>query len=93
MKTQLSSSFGNTPGWFTALLTQEVRSETSWAKATPNDNKPDAQHDHSSVFPPIVSQVKINGSTLLVTGRPIIIGSADDPYSTRQFQLTATQFR
>jgi len=76
-------------------LQLEVRSETSWAKATSNNNVPDAQHDHSSVLPPIVSQVKINGSTLLVTGKPIIIGSADDPYSNRQFQLevTATQLR
>jgi len=44
---------------------------------------------------PIVRQMKISGSTLLVTGKPILIGSMDDPNSNRQFQLevTATRLR
>ena len=76
-------------------LQLEVRTETSWAKTAPNKVEPDPQQEHRSVLPPIISQVKINGSTLLVTGRPIIIGSVDDPYSNRQFQIevTATQLR
>ena len=36
---------------------------------------------------PVIRQIKIEGSTALVLGKPIIIGSADDPNSKRQFQL------
>jgi hypothetical protein len=43
--------------------------------------------DHASALPPVVRQIKINGDTLLVVGKPIVIGSADDPNSKRQFQL------
>ena len=39
---------------------------------------------------PVVRQIKISGSTLLVTGKPILIGSMDDPNSKRQFQLEVT---
>jgi hypothetical protein len=39
---------------------------------------------------PIVRQMKFNGSTLLVTGRPIVIATMDDPNSNRQFQLEVT---
>jgi len=44
---------------------------------------------------PIVRQMKFNGTTLLVTGRPIVIATMDDPNSSRQFQLevTATKLR
>jgi len=44
---------------------------------------------------PVIRQIKISGSTLLVTGKPIIVGSMDDPNSKRQFQLevTATKLR
>lgn len=46
-------------------------------------------------LPPIVRQIKISGTTLLVTGKPIAIGSMDDPNSNREFQLevTATKLR
>lgn len=46
-----------------------------------------ADHDRTPFSPPIVRQIQINGSTLLVTGKPILIGSMDDPNSNRQFQL------
>ena len=47
--------------------------------------------EHSGAFlPPVVRQIKINGSTLLVLGKPIMIGSVDDPNSRRQFQLEVT---
>ena len=36
---------------------------------------------------PIIRQIKISGSTLLTVGKPILIGSMDDPSSKRQFQL------
>jgi len=45
---------------------------------------------HSTFTPPIISQIKINGTTQLVIGKPMIIGSGDDPYSNRQFQLEVT---
>ena len=47
--------------------------------------------EHSgAMLPPVVRQIKINGSTLLVVGKPIMIGSVDDPNSKRQFQLEVT---
>jgi hypothetical protein len=51
--------------------------------------------DEPSKIAPIVRQIKIEGATLLVVGKPILIGSADDPNSKRQFQLevTATRLR
>lgn len=39
---------------------------------------------------PIVRQININGSTIATPGKPILIGSVDDPNSNRQFQLEAT---
>jgi hypothetical protein len=40
--------------------------------------------------PPVVRQIKISGDTLLIVGKPILIGSVDDPNSKRQFQLEVT---
>ena len=47
------------------------------------------------MVPPVVRQIKISGTTLLATGKPILIGSMDDPNSKRQFQLevSATKLR
>src|SRR5579884_3050687 len=55
----------------------------------------DLDKQPSTDLGPIVRQMKISGSTLLVTGKPILIGSMDDPNSNRQFQLevTATRLR
>jgi hypothetical protein len=39
---------------------------------------------------PVVRQIQINGTTLLITGKPMLIGSVDDPNSNRQFQLEVT---
>lgn len=74
-------------------LQLEVKSEISWTKHENVDIDPRASH--STFTPPIVSQIKINGSTLLTIGKPLTIGSVDDPYSNRQFQLevTATKLR
>lgn len=46
--------------------------------------------DPTSKLGPIIRQIKIEGSTLLAFGKPILIGSADDPNSKRQFQLEVT---
>jgi hypothetical protein len=49
----------------------------------------------NSVNAPVIRQMKISGSTMLVEGKPLILGSMDDPTSKRQFQLevTVTQLR
>jgi len=39
---------------------------------------------------PLLRQLRINGSTVVVTGKPIAIGSVDDPNSKRQYQLEVT---
>jgi len=39
---------------------------------------------------PIVRQLKIGGTVLLPLAKTIVIGSADDPNSKRQFQLEVT---
>jgi len=65
----------------------EVRSEISNLDVS-------AGREHSNL-PPVVRSIKINGTTLLVVGKSILIGSVDDPNSNRQFQLevTATRLR
>ena len=69
-------------------LRLDVRSDVSNLDLT-------SDHDRTLETPPIVRQIKINGSTLLVIGKPILIGSMDDPNSNREFQLevTATKLR
>jgi hypothetical protein len=69
-------------------LQLEIRSDVSNLDMSP-------AHDHDALPAPIVRQIKINGSTLLITGRPIIIGTMDDPNSNREFQLEviATKLR
>src|SRR5690348_12852747 len=52
----------------------EVRSEIS-------NIDTNSAHDRNPALPPIVRQIKISGSTLLVAGKPITIGSMDDPNS------------
>lgn len=54
-----------------------------------------AEHAPSPETPPIVRHIQIAGTTLLTTGKPILIGSMDDPNSNREFQLevTATKLR
>ncbi len=47
-------------------------------------------HAEASMPGPMVRQIKISGDTSLVVGKPVVIGSADDPNSKRQFQLEVT---
>jgi hypothetical protein len=49
-----------------------------------------AGSEASTRLGPVIRQIKIEGSTALVLGKSIIIGSADDPNSRRQFQLEVT---
>jgi hypothetical protein len=61
----------------------DVRSDFS------NLASPEEQHSTQ----PIIRQIKINGRTVTSLGKPVIIGSVDDPNSNRQFQLEATVTR
>lgn len=47
----------------------------------------------SGLSAPVVRQIKISGDTLLVVGKPMLIGSADDPNSKREFQLEVVATR
>jgi hypothetical protein len=38
----------------------------------------------------VIRQLKIGGSTLVVVGKPMVLGIVDDPNSKRQFQLEVT---
>lgn len=69
-------------------LQLQVRTETSSTKHEDVDVYPRAPH--TAFTPPIISQIMITGTTLLVTGKQMIIGKVDDPYSNRQFQLEVT---
>src|SRR5580658_10433528 len=48
---------------------------------------PEAQGHDSR---PVIRQLKISGSTLAVLGKPMVVGSVDDPNSKRQFQIEVT---
>ncbi len=51
-----------------------------------------SEHDPHDLHP-IIRQIKMGGSTLLPLSEPIVIASADDPNSKRQFQLEVTATR
>ncbi len=59
-----------------------VRAEIS------NFAMPDQGSGHE--FRPVIRQLKINASTLALLGKPLVVGSVDDPNSRRQFQLEVT---
>jgi hypothetical protein len=52
------------------------------------DRDPLAQGSH-----PAIRQMKIEASTIASVGKPVVLGSADDPNSKRQFQLEVTVTR
>ena len=39
---------------------------------------------------PVLRQLRISGTTIVMTGKPVVIGVVDDPNSKRQFQLEVT---
>jgi hypothetical protein len=63
-------------------LTLEVRVELGSIAAAPEQQSPRV--------PPVVRQVQINGSTVVIPGKPMVLGVVDDPSSKRQFQLEVT---
>lgn len=60
----------------------EVRAEIS------NFAIPDQEQGHAAHS--AIRQLKISGGTLALLGKPMLIGSVDDPNSKRQFQLEVT---
>jgi len=69
-------------------LLLEVRSEVS------NFAIPDQAAGRSNSMP-LLRQLSINATTVVVPGKPMVVGSVDDPNSKRQFQLevVATKLR
>jgi hypothetical protein len=62
-------------------LALEVRADlTNFAMTDPQS--------HGSM--PLLRQLQINGSTVVLRAKPLVIGIVDDPNSKRQFQLTVT---
>jgi hypothetical protein len=66
------------------VLPLEVRAEIS------NFAMADQQNQSAR---PLLRQMQINGSTVVMLGKPTVIGSVDDPNSKRQFQLVVTATR
>lgn len=60
-------------------LSFTVRSEFS------NLSSDEEQRTHQ----PIIRQIQINGRTITSSGKPVVIGTVDDPTSNRQYQLEA----
>lgn len=67
----------------------ETRGQTELVVRAEISNFATAEHDPRDLHPAI-RQMKIGGSTLLPLGKTIVIASADDPNSKRQFQLEVT---
>jgi len=61
------------------------------ARAEVSNFADSAQQNRSSM--PLLRQLWIGGSTLVVLGKPMVIGAVDDPNSKRQFQLEVTVTR
>jgi hypothetical protein len=67
----------------------ETRGQTELVVRAEISNFATAEHDPRDMHP-VIRQMKIGGSTLLPVAKTIVIGSADDPSSKRQFQLEVT---
>jgi len=67
----------------------ETRGQTELVVRAEISNFATPEHDPRDMHP-VIRQMKIGGSTLLPLGKTIVIGSADDPNSKRQFQLEVT---
>jgi hypothetical protein len=67
--------------WLTNDVLLNLRSEIS------NFAVPDQQGQNMR---PLIRQMKIDSSTIAVVGKPLVVGSVDDPNSKRQFQLEVT---
>jgi len=75
-----------------------------WARLTEHDNSlllevrgeisnfaiPDQANRNSM---PLLRQLQINANTVVLLGKPMVVGSVDDPNSKRQFQLEVVTTR
>jgi len=48
------------------------------------------QAARGSTSMPLLRQLRINASTVVLSGKPMVLGSVDDPGTRRQFQLEVT---
>jgi hypothetical protein len=71
----------NDVAWLGNDLLMSVRSEIS------NFAVPEQQGQNVR---PLLRQLRINASTIVAPGKPMVMGSVDDPNSKRQFQLEVT---
>jgi hypothetical protein len=76
-----------------------------WARLTEHDNSlllevrgeisnfaiPDQASRSNSM--PLLRQLQINANTVVLPGKPMVVGSVDDPNSKRQFQLEVVATR
>jgi hypothetical protein len=67
-----------------------LRENERWRERRFSSIDSDASHDTNGIPAPVLRQVKISGSTFVVPGKEIVIGSADDPTSNLLFQLEVT---
>ena len=67
----------------------ESRGQTELVVRAELSNFATPEHDPHDMHP-VIRQMKIGGSTLLPVNKTIVIGSADDPNSKKQFQLEVT---
>src|SRR5579863_864578 len=71
----------------THLMAQLISHEDLHVSGDISSLDTSAGTETSTRLGPVIRQIRIEGSTALVLGKPILIGSADDPNSKRQFQL------
>jgi hypothetical protein len=64
----------------------ELSNFASAGLGTPPTPEKPQEHDPR----PVIRQLKINASTLVLLGKPMVVGIVDDPNSKRQFQLEVT---
>jgi len=67
-------------------MTLQVNTEISNFAIPPQG----AERDARPAIAPVIRQLKINASTVVLLGKPMLMGSVDDPNSNRQFQLEVT---
>jgi hypothetical protein len=68
---------------------EESRGQTELIVRAESSNFTTPEHDPRDMRP-VIRQMKFGGSTLLPLTKTIVIGSADDPNSKREFQLEVT---
>ena len=71
---------------------QEIKSALELDVVAELSNFTSADQEQKSRMP-LLRQLRISGATIVTSGKPMLIGSVDDPTSKRQFQLEATVTR